>query len=169
MRVVGIDCGSERTGYGVIDSDGRRHQLIGFGVIRASPKADFPSRLYHIYKKLKNLLNDNAPDDMAVEGVFHATNVRTVLKLAQVRGVALMAAAEHGLPVGEYSPLEVKSSVVGYGRATKEQVQTMVGSLLRLQEPIESDDAADALAVAICHSVYAATRAKIAAGAGANG
>ena len=164
MRVVGIDCGSERTGYGVIDSDGRRHHLVVFGVIRTSPKADFPSRLHTIYKKIKELLDDKAPDTMAVEGVFHATNVRTVLKLAQVRGVALLAGAEHGLPVGEYSPLEIKGSVVGYGRATKGQVQIMVQSLLRLEEPIESNDAADALAVAICHSVHTATAAKIGAG-----
>lgn len=164
MRVVGIDCGSERTGYGVVDSDGRRHQLVGFGVIRTSPKADFPSRLHHIYKNLKELLESKAPDGVAVEGVFYAVNVRTVLKLAQVRGVALLAAAEQGLPVGEYSPLEIKGSVVGYGRATKQQVQTMVQSLLRLEEPIESNDAADALAVAICHCVHTATQARIAAG-----
>ena len=167
MRVVGIDCGSERTGYGVIDSDGRRHHLVSFGVIRTSPKDDFPSRLHHIYKNLKELLESKAPDGVAVEGVFYATNIRTVLKLAHVRGVALLAAAEQGLAVGEYSPLEVKDSVVGYGRATKEQVQTMVQSLLRLEEPIESHDAADALAVAICHSVHTATAAKIAAGANA--
>ncbi len=164
MRVVGIDCGSERTGYGVIDSDGRHHRLVGCGVIRTSPKVDFPSRLYHIYKKLKGLLESKTPDGVAIEGVFYATNVRTVLKLAQVRGVAMLAAAERGLPVGEYSPLEIKDSVVGYGRATKGQVQTMVQSLLRLEEPIESHDAADALAVAICHSVHAASRAKIASG-----
>ena len=164
MRVVGIDCGSVRTGYGVIDSDGHRHHLVGYGVIRTSPKEDFPSRLHHIYKKLKGLLESESPDSVAIEGVFHATNVRTVLKLAQVRGVALLAAAERGLPVGEYSPLEIKDSVVGYGRATKGQVQTMVQSLLRLKEPIESHDAADALAVAICHSVHETSRAKIASG-----
>ena len=136
-------------------------------MIRTSPKAPFPSRLHHIYKNIKELLEYRTPDSVAVEGVFYATNVRTVLKLAHVRGVALLAAAEQGLAVGEYSPLEVKDSVVGYGRATKEQVQTMVQSLLRLEEPIESHDAADALAVAICHSVHAATAAKIAAGANA--
>ena len=166
MRVVGIDCGSERTGYGVVDSDGRSHRLVGYGVIRTSPKADFPLRLHVIYKKLNDLLDESNPVAMAVEGVFYAANVSTMLKLAQVRGVALLAAAEHGLSVGEYSPLEIKGSVVGYGRATKQQVQTMVQSLLHLKEPVESHDAADALAVAICHCVHATAGAKLAAGMG---
>ena len=153
MRIVGIDCGSERTGYGVVDSDGRRHQLVVTGVIRTSPRHTFPTRLKQIHDHLVGLFQQHQPDAVAVENVFHASNVQTVLKLAQVRGVALLAAAEIGVPVGEYSPLEIKRSLVGYGRATKSQVQLMVTSLLDLTEPPKSLDASDALATAICHGL----------------
>ena len=162
MRVIGIDCGSQCTGYGVIDSDGRRHQFVRVGVIRTSAKELFSARLRTIHSRLKEIIAEEQPDVVAVEGIFAAANVRTALQLAHVRGVAMLAAAEAGLLVGEYSPLEVKSSVVGYGRATKEQVQMMVTSLLRLEEKPKPFDASDALAVAICHSVRSATAAKLA-------
>ena len=151
MRIFGIDCGSQRTGYGVIDTDGRRHEAIAFGVIRTSPKNSFPERLRQIHSELDALVAEHRPDSIAIEEVFYAANVQTALKLAQVRGVTLLLAAQAELPVAEYSPLEIKGSVVGYGRAEKKQVQMMVASLLSLPEPVESEDAADALAVAICH------------------
>ena len=152
MRVLGIDCGSERTGYGVIESDGAAHRLLIAGVIRTSSKAPFETRLLEIASGLRGLIREHAPESAAVEGIFHAINVKTALKLAHVRGIALLAVAEAGIALAEYSPLEVKTSVVGYGRAEKFQVQTMVQSLLRLPAMVESEDASDALAVAICHA-----------------
>lgn len=152
MRILGIDCGSERTGYGVIDSDGRSHRLRAAGVIRTSPKAPLAERLLTIAGGLREVIAAEAPEAAAVEAVFHAANTQTALKLAHVRGVALLVLAEAGLTVGEYSPLEIKTSVVGYGRAEKEQVQLMVGSLLQLKEIVKSQDASDALAAAICHA-----------------
>jgi crossover junction endodeoxyribonuclease RuvC len=154
MRVLGVDCGTERTGWGVIESDGRRHSVIAHGVIRLSAKNPLPGRLATIAAALRDLLTMHTPECAAVEEVFFSQNVKTALKLAHVRGVALAVLAEAGLSVGEYSPLSVKSSVVGYGRAEKHQVQLMVRQLTGLAYAIESEDAADALAVAICHVVH---------------
>jgi len=161
VRVLGIDCGSERTGYGVIESDGVDHRLIAAGVIRTDPKTPFEKRLLTIAEGLRRLIREHAPDAAAVEEVFYSANVKTALKLAQVRGVALLAIAEAGLELGDYSPLEVKSSVVGYGRAEKSQVQLMVRSLLRLREEIASEDANDALAVAVCHATHHRMRVSV--------
>jgi crossover junction endodeoxyribonuclease RuvC len=155
--VLGIDCGSERTGYGVIDSDGATHRMIAAGVILASPKRPFAERLLEIASGLRVLIRLHLPEAAAVEEVFYAANVKTALKLAHVRGVALLAAAEAGLELAEYSPLEVKTSVVGYGRAEKCQVQVMVQSLLGVSAAIQSEDACDALAVAICHATREST------------
>jgi crossover junction endodeoxyribonuclease RuvC len=152
MRVLGIDCGTERTGYGVIASDGREHRLVAAGVIRTRTSAPLQTRLLEIARGLREVIREHQPEAVAVEQVFLAVNSKTALKLAHVRGVALLAAAEAGLELGEYSPLEIKSSVVGYGRAEKSQVQKMVGSLLALDQPIASEDACDALAAAICHA-----------------
>lgn len=151
MRILGIDCGSERTGYGVIDSDGRTHRMVAAGVIRTDAKAMLGGRLLEIASKLRNVIREFAPDAGAVEEVFYAQNAKSALKLAHVRGIALLALAEAGIPTGEYSPLEVKTSVVGYGRAEKQQVQLMVQNLLRLESP-QPEDASDAIAVAICHA-----------------
>ncbi len=151
MRVLGIDCGTERTGYGIVDSDGRAHRLVAAGVIRTRAQAALAARLAAIGSGLRELICRHAPGAAAVEEVFHAVNARTALKLAHVRGVALLVTAEAGLEVGEYSPAEIKISVVGYGRAEKQQVQTMVRSLLGLAEVLE-EDASDAVAVAICHA-----------------
>ena len=152
MRVLGVDCGTERTGWGVIESDGRRHTVVAHGVITLRSKDPLPGRLAAISAALRGLLAAHAPECAAVEEVFFSQNVKTALKLAHVRGVALAVLAEAGLTVGEYSPLSVKTSVVGYGRAEKHQVQLMVRTLTGLAESIESEDAADALAVAICHA-----------------
>lgn len=161
MRVLGIDCGTERTGYGVIESDGRMHRMIAAGFIRTIVKSPFESRLREISRGLCEVISRYGPSAAAVEEVFYAANVKTALKLAHVRGVALLAISEAGLELGEYSPLEVKTSVVGYGRAEKHQVQLMVRSLLSLDAAIVSEDAADALAVAICHATRAATRRRV--------
>jgi crossover junction endodeoxyribonuclease RuvC len=154
MRILGIDCGTEKTGYGVVDSDGKDHRLVACGVIRTSTREPLAQRLLVIARGLREVITNFAPQAAAVEEVFYSANVKTALKLSHVRGVALLAAAEAGLPLGEYSPLEIKRSVVGYGRAEKQQVQLMVQSLLRLDQRVESEDAADALAAAICHAVH---------------
>jgi len=161
VRVLGIDCGSERTGYGVIESDGSEHRMLAAGVIRTSPKTPFEQRLLEIAQGLRQLIGEHAPEAAAVEEVFYSANVKTALKLAHVRGIALLAIAEAGLEFGEYSPLEVKTSVVGYGRAEKCQVQVMVRSILHLPEAIESEDASDALAVAICHATHEAVARRL--------
>lgn len=162
MRVLGIDCGSERTGYGVIDTDGVRHQMVAAGVIRTNTKWPFERRLLEIASGLRSLILEHAPECAAVEGVFHSVNAKSALKLAHVRGVALLSVAEAGIGLAEYSPMEVKTSVVGYGRAEKSQVQLMIRSILELAEPIESEDACDALAVAICHATRDSINRKLA-------
>ena len=159
MRVLGIDCGTERTGYGVIESDGREHRMLAAGVIRTQPRDPLETRLLAIGRGLREVIGKYSPECAAVEDVFHAVNAKTVIKLAHARGVALLAIAEAGIPLGNYSPLEVKRSIVGYGRAEKEQVQMMVRSLLGLDANIASQDASDAVAVAICHANHSATRA----------
>ncbi len=150
MRVLGIDCGTERTGWGVVESDGRRHAVLAHGVISLSPRDPLQARLARIGTSVRALILQHAPEAAAVEEVFYAQNVKTALKLAHVRGVVLAAIAEAEIALGEYSPLSVKTSVVGYGRAEKSQVQLMVRTLTGVV--IESEDAADALAVAICHA-----------------
>ncbi len=161
MRVLGIDCGTERTGYGVIESDGRRHRILTAGVVRTRASTPMEARLLEIFRQLREVIRQYEPGSGAIEEVFYSANVKTALKLAQVRGVALLAIAEAGLECGEYSPLEVKMSVVGYGRAEKAQVQLMVHSLLRPEAAIRSEDACDALAVAICHATHAAAERRL--------
>jgi crossover junction endodeoxyribonuclease RuvC len=152
LRILGIDCGTERTGYGLIESDGRSHRMIAAGAIHTSPKHPLETRLLEIAQGLREVIQAHVPESAAVEEVFYAQNVKTALKLSHARGVALLTIAEAGLSLGEYSPLEIKTSVVGYGRAEKQQVQLMVHSLLSLETRIESEDACDAIAVAICHA-----------------
>jgi crossover junction endodeoxyribonuclease RuvC len=151
VKVFGIDPGSERTGYGCVESDGSRHRLVGCGAIATSPRAAFPDKLLTIHSRLAALIAEWRPDSVAVENIFYATNVRTALKLGHARGVAILAAVEAGVPVAEYTPAEIKRAVVGYGRAEKHQIQEMVRMLLGLNEIPSPSDAADALAVAICH------------------
>ena len=158
MRVLGIDCGTERTGFGVIDSDGVVHRMIAAGVIRTDTRDALAVRLCAIAGALRDIISTHSPDAAAVEEVFHSVNTKSALKLAHVRGVALLTAADAHLRVGEYSPLEVKIAVVGYGRAEKSQVQLMVRSLLRTSDNL-AEDASDALAVAICHATRAASAA----------
>jgi crossover junction endodeoxyribonuclease RuvC len=151
MKIFGIDPGSERTGYGCVEHSGSRHHLVICGSLAAPATATFPERLKHIHAGLLALLAECRPDCVAVETIFHGRNVRSALKLGHARGVALLAAAEAGLAVVEYAPMEVKRAVVGYGRAEKGQVQQMVKLLLGLDLAPSPHDVADALAIAICH------------------
>ncbi len=151
MRVFGIDPGSDRTGYGCVDSDGGRHRLVLCGAVRTRASDAFPDKLGTIHRQLSTLIAECRPDCVVVEDLFHAVNVRSALKLGHARGVAMLAAVEAGLPVVEYTPAEIKRAVVGYGRAEKPQVQQMVKLLLGLDRVPSPHDAADALAVAICH------------------
>jgi crossover junction endodeoxyribonuclease RuvC len=155
MRVFGIDCGTEFTGFGVVELDQRTAAShlahIAAGTIRLNKKHATPQRLEQVFDELSAQIALHEPDVIAIEEVFFSANAKSALKLGQVRGVALLAAAMAGKPVAEYAPLSIKSAVVGYGLAAKEQVQFMVTRLLRLDQAPESADAADALAIAICH------------------
>jgi crossover junction endodeoxyribonuclease RuvC len=152
VRVLGIDCGTECTGYGVVEqTNSGELRSIAAGAIRLSPREPLPRRLQHIFDELSQVVVNHRPELVAIEDVFYAVNVKSAFKLGQVRGVAMLAAATFGLPVCEYAPLAIKSAVVGYGRAEKSQVQQMVASLLCLSVVPEPPDIADALAIAICH------------------
>jgi crossover junction endodeoxyribonuclease RuvC len=158
VRIFGIDPGSNRTGYGCVETDGSRHRLVVSGAIAAPAPAAFPDQLLTIHRRLTALLAECRPDCVAVETLFHANNVRSALKLGHARGVAVLAAVEAGLPVVEYTPAEIKRAVVGYGRAEKHQVQQMIKLILGLAAAPTPHDAADALAVAICHVHTSAPR-----------
>ncbi|MGH9475999.1 MAG: crossover junction endodeoxyribonuclease RuvC [Terriglobales bacterium] len=151
MRVLGVDCGSVATGFGVIESDGRHHRALVSGTLRLREGSSFAVKLDTIHARITALISEHGPECVAIEDVFYAKNVRSALKLGHVRGVVMQAAAAQGIAVAEYTPLAIKSALTGYGRAEKTQVQHMVCSLLGLREPPDSLDASDALAVAICH------------------
>ena len=151
MRVLGVDCGSRVTGYGVIDSDGADCVFVECGVVQVDPSDALPIRLKTIYQALTDLIRTYQPGVAAFENLFHASNVQSALKLGHARGACMVAAAEANLDIYEYSPAEVKSAVTGYGRAEKPQVQQMVCALLKLSAKPAQYDASDALAVAICH------------------
>ena len=151
MRVLGIDCGLRITGYGIIDNDGADCVLVQCGAIRVKPTDSLAERLRSIHSGIVDIIQELRPEVAAFENVFYATNVQSALKLGHVRGVSMVAASEAHIPVFEYSALEVKSAVTGYGRAEKPQVQQMVRALLKLKNLPEPYDASDALAVAICH------------------
>ncbi|HEX5234841.1 MAG TPA: crossover junction endodeoxyribonuclease RuvC [Silvibacterium sp.] len=163
MRVFGIDCGTECTGYGIVECDDTqrvpRLVSLGAGGIRLPKKEPLAQRLALVYAELSALLAAHQPDVVSIEEVFYSVNAKSALKLGQIRGVALLAAANADLPIAEYAPLKIKSSVTGYGLAQKEQVQFMVARLLNLSEVPEPADAADALAIAICHIHHAQTLA----------
>jgi crossover junction endodeoxyribonuclease RuvC len=151
MRVLGIDCGTECTGYGLVEMNGHdQMECVSYGAIRLSRQRALPERLSTIFEELCRLILEYQPDRVAIEDVFYAVNAKSALKLGQVRGVAMLAASTHKIEVTEYAPLSIKSAVVGYGRAEKVQVQLMVARLLHLQEIPQPADAGDALAIAIC-------------------
>jgi crossover junction endodeoxyribonuclease RuvC len=152
MLALGIDPGTATTGFGlVLETEAGSLQVVAFGVIQTLPTVPMPERLLDLFRKLRQLIILHRPGCGAVEKLFFEKNVRTAISVGQARGVALLALAEAGLPIGEYTPLEVKQAVVGYGGADKNQVQQMVKALLSLSDIPRPDDAADALAIAICH------------------
>ena len=151
MRILGIDPGTARLGYAVIEVDGSPAAL-DFGIVETSPSTDMAHRLLEVHESLTSLIGEFAPVVMAVEQLFFARNVTTALTVGQARGVAMLAAAQSGLTVVEYTPAEVKQAVAGYGKADKHQIQQMVHLLLGLASPPTPDDAADALAIALCHA-----------------
>lgn len=153
MLILGIDPGTQTTGYGLIKKDGRALLHIDNGVISPKQKLSLSEKLSHIYTELKKIIEATKPDAMAIEEVFLANNARSALILGHARGVAMLAASSSGIPVHEYSTREIKKAVVGYGNADKNQVAQMVKNLLKLPE-VAASDAADALAAAICHSAF---------------
>jgi crossover junction endodeoxyribonuclease RuvC len=167
MRVLGVDCGTEYTGYGIVELCPDNHLIcLICGAIKLSTREPLARRLATVFERLVAIIREHQPDEVAIEEIFYAVNAKSALKLGQVRGVAMLAASSAGLEVAEYAPLSIKSAVVGYGRAEKQQVQHMVTRLLNLAETPEPADAADALAIAICHLHTAATleRQRVAGG-----
>lgn len=151
MLVIGIDPGTATTGYGLVRQEKDNLHVVEFGVITTSSTDPMPSRLQQLHTQLKQILMLHQPDGAAVEQLFFQTNVKTAISVGQARGVTMLALAEAGLDVGEYAPNDVKQAVVGYGGADKRQIQEMVRMMLGMEEVPRPDDAADALAVAICH------------------
>jgi crossover junction endodeoxyribonuclease RuvC len=164
VRIFGIDPGSARTGYGCVETDGSRHRIVLSGAVSTPALAPFPQKLLRIHERLSAVLDECRPECVAIENVFHSVNVRSALRLGHARGVAVLAAVQAGIPVAEYTPAEIKLALVGYGRADKRQVQRMVALVLGLAAPPSPHDAADALAVAICH-VHSLTPGRTAAAA----
>lgn len=162
MLTLGIDPGTAIMGYGLVDGDGRALTVVAYGVLTTAKGTPPEARLLHLHDGLREIINTHRPAAVAVEELFFSTNARTAIAVGQARGVALLAAAQTDIRVFEYTPLQVKSAVTGYGKATKEQVQLMTSTLLGLRAVPRPDDAADALAVAICH-VHSARFAQVAA------
>ena len=152
MRIIGIDPGTGILGFGVIQVDGGKHQLVDAGVIRTPVKEDDAVRLQTIYEEITDIIAETKPQEMSVEKLFFAQNVTTAMTVAQARGVVLLAGMQAGLTIAEYTPLQIKQALTGYGRAEKKQVQEMVRVLLGLKEVPRPDDCADALAAALTHA-----------------
>ena len=151
MRIIGIDPGYALLGYGIIDKKGNNFTPCDFGAIATDAKTDMPDRLKHIYNTLMDIIAEFGPAAASIEELFFNTNSKTALLVGQARGAAILACANSGLAIYEYTPLQIKQALVGYGRAEKGQVQAMVKTILNLDAPPKPDDAADALAAAICH------------------
>lgn len=159
MRIIGIDPGYAIVGFGIVDYNGRQFSVVNFGAITTYPDMPFPQRLKIIHDDMTEILNLYKPDALSMEKLFFNTNHTTAIDVAQARGVIMLSAVEQGVEINEYTPLQVKNSVVGYGRAEKKQVQEMVRSILRLKEVPKPDDTADALAMAVTHGHYASSAA----------
>lgn len=153
MRIIGIDPGTGILGFGIIDVIKGKPVLVDAGVIRTPVKEDDAVRLHTIYNELTEIIKDTKPDEMAVEKLFFAANVTTAMTVAQARGVVLLTGMQAGLKISEYTPLQIKQALTGYGRAEKKQIQEMVRVILQLKEAPKPDDCADALAAAITHSM----------------
>jgi len=151
MRVMGLDPGLGTTGYGLVDSDGQDLQAVAFGVITTKPEYILATRLFQLHQQLNELLVRFSPDVVVIEQLFFGNNSRTAIVVGQARGVLLLATAENNLPTAEYTPMQVKQAITGFGQADKRQMQKMVALLLRLNEIPQPDDAADALAIAVCY------------------
>lgn len=162
MRVLGIDPGSETLGWGVVEGSGLKYAGVEFGTVKSSPKLPFAKRLAKIYDGVADIVDRHSPDVLSIEEAFFAVNASTALKLGQVRGVILLLAEQRGLEIAEYAPRLIKQTVVGYGAAEKRQVGEMVRILLRLKSIPTPHDAADALAIAICHFHHAGMKDRIA-------
>ncbi len=161
MRVLGIDPGSETLGWGVVEGTGSSYDAVDFGTVRSNAKLAFSNRLLSIHNGVDELVEKYRPDVLSIEDSFYAKNASVAIKLGQVRGVILLLAEQKGLQIAEYAPRLIKQTVVGYGNAEKQQVQQMVKMLLKLKEIPKPHDAADALAIAICHFHHAAMESKI--------
>ena len=161
MRVLGIDPGSETLGWGIVDGNVSKYAGVDFGVVRSSPRDPFPKRLANIYHGVAELIDRFKPEVLSIEEAFYAVNVSVALKLGQVRGIVLLLAEQRGLGIAEYAPRLIKQVVVGYGNAEKHQVQEMVKLLLKMKSVPTPHDAADALAIAICHLHHAGMKDKI--------
>ena len=161
MRVLGIDPGSETLGWGIVEGSGLKYAAVDFGVVKSNPRNPFPQRLANIYEGVSAVIDSFQPDVVSIEEAFFAVNVKVALKLGQVRGVLLLLAEQRGLKIAEYAPRLIKQTVVGYGNAEKHQIQEMVKVLLRMKSVPTPHDAADALAMAICHFHHAGVRDRI--------
>ena len=161
MRVLGIDPGSETLGWGVVEGSGLKYSLVDFGTVKSNSREQFSRRLLKIYEGVEAVIEKYKPDAISIEEAFYAVNVKVALKLGQVRGVVLLLGEKSGLEIGEYSPRLIKQTVVGYGNAEKHQVQEMVRLLLRMKTAPQPHDAADALAIALCHFHHAGFQNKI--------
>lgn len=158
MRILGIDPGYAILGYGIVDKTGNRFKVIDYGSVTTDAGERMPERLKHLYYSLMEIIDEYRPDEAAVEELFFNTNTKTAIKVGQARGVAILACANSGINIEEYTPLQIKQALTGYGRADKKQVQLMVKTILNLREVPKPDDTADALAAAICHGHSAAGR-----------
>ena len=158
MRILGIDPGFAIVGWGVVEYSGSRFKILGYGSVQTPSSMKIEDRLDAIFSELTAIIEKFSPDVMAVEELFFNTNITTGIKVAQARGVILLAANQKGVPIAEYTPLQVKQAVTGYGRAEKKQVITMVTMILGLDKPPKPDDTADALAIAVCHAHSGASR-----------
>ncbi len=161
MRVLGIDPGSQTLGWGVVEGNGLKYSLVDYGTVKSSPRDKFSKRLLKIYDSVSEIIEKFQPDTLSVEEAFYAVNVNVALKLGQVRGVILVLGEKNNLEIGEYAPRLIKQTVVGYGNAEKHQVQEMVKLLLRMKTVPQPHDAADALAIAICHFHHAGVQNRI--------
>jgi crossover junction endodeoxyribonuclease RuvC len=166
MRIIGIDPGYAILGYGVIEKEGNRYSLVECGVLTTEAGRRMPDRLREIYAGLMDIVEEFRPDVASVEELYFNTNAKTAIHVGEARGVAILACANAGLPIYEYTPLQIKQALAGYGRAEKKQIQQIVKSVLGLKEVPRPDDAADAVAAAICHGNSAGSLARIEKAAG---
>ena len=158
MRILGIDPGYAILGWGVIDMNGNHFKVVDYGAVTTDSKMEMPDRLKVLYNSLMDIITEYEPDVASIEELFFNTNAKTAILVGQARGVAVLACANSGLDIEEYTPLQIKQGLVGYGRAEKKQVQLMVKTILNLKEIPKPDDTADALAAAVCHGHAAGSR-----------